>query len=503
MKKKIFFRNYLDNNNNNSSNFYQAFWLGIGQIGVFGLTFLSAAILSRYLSKEDYGIYRQVLYVYITLMSVFTIGLPSVFTFFIPRLNPNQQKTLVKTLNKVFIILGLLFSLTIYFFAGYIAHILKNPELETGLKIFSPFPLFTFPTLGVEGIYTALRKTKQVALYQIFSRFVMLIFTVIPVIFINNNYSSAVIGWGIASFLTFLVAMYMKNRPYVNCVLEEIPNMKSTILNYSLPLMGAFFAGYFISSADQFYISRYYGTETFADYSNGSMSIPIVAIIAISIKKVLLPIFSKAHADDKLSEAIATYVSAVNKSIIIVFPIVVFFIMNANVFMTLIYGELYYTSGYFLRYHLLRDFLEVLPYFSVFLALGLSRIYLYMHIAGVFFVWIFGYIVVSLDMDATMIVLVRSVYYILSTIFAMIYLNKKLNINLMPIEITIQLVKVLLHSILCGFIVYQFSLLFNLNELNNILMISITISIYYIILIFSGKIIKLNYLGSVLMLLKK
>ena len=40
----------------------QAFWLGFGRLSSFALAFVSAAILSRFLSKEDYGTYKQIMY---------------------------------------------------------------------------------------------------------------------------------------------------------------------------------------------------------------------------------------------------------------------------------------------------------------------------------------------------------------------------------------------------------------------------------------------------------
>lgn len=472
-------------------------------MGTFALTFISAAILSRYLLKDDYGTYRQILYVYATLMSIFTVGLPSVFSYFIPRLNTGQQKTLINSLNRVFLVLGALFSVVLYVSSDLIAELLKNPELAVGLKIFSIFPLFTLPTLGVEGIYTALRKTKEVAFYQFFSRGIMLLFIVLPVILIKADYKVAVIGWGIASFLTFLVAMYMKNKPYVKIKKEFISNMYKTIFDYSLPLMGAFIAGFFISSADQFFISRYYGTEAFAEYSNGSISIPIVALIAVSIKKVLLPIFSKADNEGTISEAVQTYVNAVKKSINLVFPLIIYAIFFAKEIIVVIYGSKYEASGSYMKYYLIRDFLEVLPYFSVFLALGMSRVYLYMHILGALYVWVFGFVVVTLGLDATMIVLVRSLFYVFCTIFAMWYLYQKRRINLLPNKILVQIFVVLVHSAICAYLVIFIAQNSIINNLMPILIIAITIPIYYLILILTGKMIKINYLESVFMILKR
>jgi O-antigen/teichoic acid export membrane protein len=490
-------------NSSTSSNFNQALWLGIGQMGTFALTFISAAILSRYLSKEEYGTYRQVLYVYTTMMSIFTIGLPTVFYYFIPRLNISQQKTLVNSLNKMFLLLGALFSIALYLLSSTIAELLKNPELAIGLKIFSPFPFFTLPTLGVEGIYTALRKTKIVTFYQIFSRVLMLLFIVLPVVLFNTNYIFAIIGWGVASFLTFVLAMHLKRSPYVKIEAEIIPNMYRTIYDYSLPLMGAFIAGFFISSADQFFISRYYGTEAFAEYSNGCLSIPIVAIIAISIKKVLLPIFSKADVDGKINDATQIYVSAVNKSINLVFPIIIYAMYFAKEIMIIIYGIDYAASGSYMKYYLIRDFLEVLPYFSVFLALGMSKVYLHMHIFGALFVWSFGFIVVKLGFDPSMIVLVRSVFYMICTVYAMIYLYKKKNINLLPRKVVKQILIVLTHSSICGYLIYIFFKPIIVSISSPILIVNITLLTYYILIIITGSLIKINYLESVFRLLKK
>lgn len=487
----------------NSNNFYQALWLGLGQIGTFVITFFSAAILARYLTKEEYGTYRQILYVYSTLMAIFTVGLPSVYAYFIPRINEGQQKKLINALNRVFLILGLIFSLSLYLLSGPIATLLKNPDLELGLKIFSPFPILTLPTLGVEGIYTAIRRTKEIAVFQIVSKLLMLIFIVGPVILIAPDYKLAIIGWGIASFLIFLMAMYMKAKPYLKIEQELIPNMYKTVFNYSLPLMGAFIAGFFILSADQFFISRYYGTEAFAEYSNGSLSIPLVAVIASSIKKVLQPIFSKAQSDGTITDAVKTYINAVNKSIILVFPIIIFAILFSNQIMTFIYGQEYVKSGLYMKYHLIRDFLEVLPYFSVFLAFGMSRIYLYMHIFGAIFVWIFGFIVVNLGLDPTMIVLVRTLFYVFSTIFALIYIYKKEDINLFPKAIQFQAFKVFFHSLVCGYITVIILKYSNMISLTPLLQLCIGGILYYILIIPTGRLLKLNYLDSVGTLLKK
>lgn len=484
-----------------NSNFNQALWLAIGQVGTFLITFVSAAILARYFDKTQYGTYKQILYVYNTLQIIFTAGVPGVFSYFIPRLNSGQQKTLVNSLNKVFLMLGGLFSLALFFGSRYIANFLNNPELEFGLKIFSVFPLFTFPTMGVEGIYTALKQTKYIAYYHVFSKLSMLLCIVLPVILIKSDYKVAIIGWGIASFLTFVVAMIMKNKPYVEVKKEIVPNMYRTIFNYSIPLMGASMAGFFITSADQFFISRYYGTETFAVYSNGAMSIPIIGMIAGSVKSVLLPIFSKAQSEGKMDLALVTYNNAVNKCVTIVFPVLLYCVFFSKEFTSFVYGKQYIESGSYLAVHVLRDFVDVFPYFAVLMAFGFSKVYMYWHFIGIPFIYILDFFVVGLNLSPILIVGVSSLWAIILRFIAFYYIYRKTSLNIINSIVLKHVFKISIHCISCLFILRIVSgLFFNMGSFAIILISGVS---YCVLLCLSGKFLKINYLESIHELLGK
>ena len=104
---------------NQQSGFNQALWLGISQASSFVLAFISAAILSRYFDKTEYGTYKQIIYVYTTLQTVFTAGLPGVFSYFLPRYSEAEGKTLVNKITRVFFVLGLLFSVVFPAYHSY------------------------------------------------------------------------------------------------------------------------------------------------------------------------------------------------------------------------------------------------------------------------------------------------------------------------------------------------------------------------------------------------
>ena len=91
------------------NNTIQAFWVALGTFSSLALSIVSVAVLSRYLSKGDYGTYRQIVYVYSTLLVVFSAGLPSVFSYFLPRFTIQQGKDIVLKVTKILFIGGVFF----------------------------------------------------------------------------------------------------------------------------------------------------------------------------------------------------------------------------------------------------------------------------------------------------------------------------------------------------------------------------------------------------------
>ena len=152
-------------------NIVQAFWLGFGKLSSFALAFISAAILSRFLTKEDYGTYKQVMYIYASFSLIFAAGLPETLTYFLPK---SEGKHLINRFETAVILLGLIFSLSLYFGSPLIASILKNPALDEALKIYAPIPLLLLPTFAMESIYMCEQKSYYLAMYTVISRITIL-----------------------------------------------------------------------------------------------------------------------------------------------------------------------------------------------------------------------------------------------------------------------------------------------------------------------------------------
>lgn len=415
-----------------TGNTLQAFWVAMGSLSSMALGILSAMILSRYFNKTDYGTYKQILYVYSTLLFVFTAGLPRVFSYFLPRYSLEEGKTIVKKINRFLFLAGLIFSVFLYVFSGLISQILKNPDLSFGLKVFSPIPLLLLPTLGIEGIFSTYKKTIYIAIYNTLSRIIMLFFIVLPVVIFKGNYITAIYGWVAGSLLTFVMAYYFKGIPFKKIDSHQTSLNYKDIFAYSLPLVFASFWGIAIRSADQFYISRFFGADVFAEFSNGFIELPFVTMVTASASVVLMPMFSKAfHKNQGVEELILVWRNTLEKSSKIIYPLLIFFIFFASEIMVLMYSQKYEQSGVYFKINMFLNFFNIVIFTPLFLAMGKTKLYANVHMIMAFIVWGSSYLLIQI-FNSPLAIAYNSTFWSIMKIITFLYLASKL----MKISIT-------------------------------------------------------------------
>lgn len=435
----------------NNSNTLQAFWIGLGYLGTFLVAMGSAMVLSRYLSKDDYGTYRQIIYIYNILQGVFAAGLPSAYSYFLPKLSLSQGKRLTRILLLCFIILGTLLSMVFYFGAPLLSSVLKNPELTSHLKLFAPIPLLLIPTLGIEGLFTSVRKTEQLLIYNISTKFFMFFCLVSPVLFWEASIEKIIYGWILSAIFSFTMALIFKNLPFRNTIEKDLPFKISEIFKYTIPIMLTSYITVLQKSADQFFISRYFGESAFAEYSNGFFEIPFVGMIVGSVSAVMIPIFSGTGNDTlKLQSAVSSWRNALEKSIYLVYPLLCICFVLAEPLILLIYGEKYDTSVIYFRMALFLNFFNIVLINPILTALGKTRFYFIYNLVCAILIWGSKYLTVILFNSPHAVGYVSVINSIVLVVVPYIYIYKTLKIQLISKKQLISIIKIITCSLICA-----------------------------------------------------
>lgn len=448
------------------SNTRQATWVALGSFFSFIVGIASPMILSRYFDKGDYGTYKQVMYVYNTLLAVFTLGLPKAYAYFLPKYSDKYSKDIINKITRLFLILGCIFSFVLFVGAGIVADILKNPDLKEAIMIFSPTPLLLLPTMGLDGIYASFKKTKALAYYTIATKIITIICIILPVVIFNGNYIHAIIGFDFASLITCIIALYLKTWPVRGVQMQEKSNLELIqVLSFSLPLLYASLWGMIIASANQFFISRFYGNEVFAEFSNGFMEIPFAMMILGAVGAILLPVFSGMDKGTGMNkEAIELWNSALIKSAKIIFPILVFSIIYAKLFMICMYGECYENSAIYFIIKNVSGLFYIIPFAPIILAIGKTKVYAHVHMFMAFAIIMSEWLVVKLFDSAIYVAIVSECCQILKIYLLMRvisnYASKSIK-EMIPSKTLIHILLVSISSALCS---YFFITLFQINK---------------------------------------
>ena len=437
----------------------------MGSFFSFLVGIVSPMILSRVFTKSDYGTYKQVMFVYNTLLMVFTLGLPKAYSYFIPKYGREYSKDIINKITYLFVGMGILFSLVLFSCSGIIASILKNPDLSLALKLFAPTPLFLLPTIGLEGIYASFRKTQYITVYTILTRSLTVALTVIPVFLWNGTYIHAILGFDVASLLTCIIALIMKSYP----VRKESHQTSSLtfrqILRFSLPLMVASLWGVVLGSASQFFVSRFYGNEVFADFSNGFMEIPFAPMVITAIGTVLLPRFSEMEKGERMNdEVFALWRSALEKSAKIIFPILVFSIVFSKLIMICIYGDAYGSSSIYFMIKNISSLLYIVPFAPIMLAIGKTKDYANIHMIAALLIVFLEYACVKTIDSPIAIAIVSEICQILKIVLmirVISHYSGRSMLELVPLK---PLVKILITCLTASLVTYAFSLLLPVNK---------------------------------------
>ncbi|MBK9255858.1 MAG: oligosaccharide flippase family protein [Saprospiraceae bacterium] len=458
------------------------------------MAIVSAAILSRYFDKAEYGTYRQITYVYSSLVVLFSAGLPNIFSYFLPRLGQQEGKELVQRITKMLLLFGIVFGIFLYLGAPFIARFMGNIEMVSGLRKFSIVPVLLLPTMGLDGIFASVQKTHLLAIFSTLNRLVMLICIVLPVILIENSSNMAINGWILASIISFLMSLWFKNLPY-----KGTSSLKSTIKNkdlfaYSIPLVTASLYGLLIRYADQFYISNYFGPEVYAEFSNGFIEIPLASVLTGSISIVLTPLFAKnSLTHDGINETFHIWKGVLIKSAVILYPIVVFLSIFGKEIMVFIYSKNYEQSGLYFQINTILNFFNIITFTPILYAYGRVRFYSNLHLFFAVVAWVFGYFIIVLFNNPIAIAVLSTLIQISFVVISIIVVSDILKVKLIDILPVAKLFKIISSCLVAAYVTRLIGQALVENQYS-LLFLFFCGSLYFSVLIIIWKIIKIEWL---------
>lgn len=335
-------------------------------------TIVLGIILVRLISKETFGIYRQVNLVYVLVAGVLSLQLNSSLYYFVPKLGLERRRTLLVQTFLVTFGTALVIGGVMFFAAGAIARMFNNPELVVLIRIFALYPFVERLVILIPAFMISIDRAIRAGAY-ILATAVARIAAVVAMFALGFGLStvmwSVVVVGGVVAVVGCADMLRLcpvgKWRVDRGLLIEQF--------HYSWPLLATAIVGTINIQLDKFLISGFFDPSTYAVYSCGAMQLPIIALVTASVGAAMMPNLVKMGEAGKIKDALHVWQEGARKCSFVIFPCFAFFLAFGYDFMVLLYGQDYSMAAWPFRIYLCSLPIRVAIYATLFRAVGQTR----------------------------------------------------------------------------------------------------------------------------------
>ena len=352
----------------------------LGRALAFVFAFGVPVVLVRTFSKEDYGIYREALFLFSTFMPILQFGLTQSLFYFYPR-RPAERAALLTQTHLLLLAVGVLFSLAVIVLRHPIARYFDQPAMADYMYWVGPFTALMVVSSTIE-VLTIVEHNVRLTFWVIMGSEALRSVLVVAVGALTRD-----VGAMLAALTVFSAARAV--FVYYHCRNEGMIDLGAVNrrflreqLDYAIPFGLAGTVVTILASVDRFYLSRFFDSEAFAVYSVGCFQLPIVTIVFTSATSVLLGRMAELQKEGRKRDMLALWRSSTRKMSHVSIPVTVVFAVLAHEFVVGLFTAQYAAAVPIFIAFLALIPRQAVPYGAVTRAFGLTRYILWVCLVG-------------------------------------------------------------------------------------------------------------------------
>jgi O-antigen/teichoic acid export membrane protein len=320
----------------------QTFSMIAGKISALLATFAVPLVLTRLLSKSEYGIYAQFYVLVFFCTGFFSLAMQSNLYFFYPTENSQNRKSLVLH-TLIFLILATLLTVGLVSFPGVGRYLIGEGELSQYKIYIATGIILLMPVIIIEALYVVKKDIITSLLYppaEVLLRLSLVIGLVIIKPGLNSVFNGVIIS--AAACLVFVLIYSMKEIGIRNLNKSTINlDLAKKQLIYSIPFGIAVSLNILFQRLDKIICISFLTPSDYAIYAVSFYGIPGIMQIYDSLAQVYLIQMTVKHQENKTSEIRGIYKSLVTKTFSFSFPAFLIVMLYARKIIVLLFTKNY------------------------------------------------------------------------------------------------------------------------------------------------------------------
>lgn len=304
------------------------------------ISIVSAMLLSRFRTLDEYGTYSELLMVVSLFTSLFMLGLPNSVSYFLARAETQvERKKFLSVYYTFSTILSVVMGAVLCCAAPLICAYFNNPQIDSFIYFLALYPWANVISSSIENVLIVYHHANFLVGYRV-ANSVSLLGIILLV---------RAMGWDFSAYMALLLAVYAVFAIVVYVVAAKLGggltaiNDKAlihSILTFSIPVGLASVVGTLDVEIDKLLIGGLMDTAQMAIYTNASKELP-VSLISASLTAVLLPQLTRMLKHDDRRGAIQLWGDATVLSYMFICFIAAGVVTYSKDVLVFLYGEKY------------------------------------------------------------------------------------------------------------------------------------------------------------------
>ena len=442
-----------------------AAYVFIGKAASFVLAILIPIILVRIFSKDNYGVYQQMLLVSMFLVDIIKWGLINSLFYFYP-LEKEKRTQLLSQTFYLLVIAGIILLPSLYHFRYSIADLFNSPIIATLIFPICFYFFFMLTSLILDSLFILEKKSRVVVIYEIINKTLRGLFVIGTALVFKDVYY---VLWSLTIFalirVTFLY-IYMKKIYGIKLRKVEIPLLKSQ-LRYAFPIGSARMVGEIGKKIDKFILAAFLTPAYYATYSIAHFGIPFIGLFYTSVSQVIIPQMTIKKKAEDLVEIKRLWHRMIDQFSLVTIPIVIIFGLLANNIITLLFTEQYIESVPVYRIFLFIIILHIVNPSVVLRACKKTKTIFISHLWSMIIALFLGYILIkNYGMIGGAISFILSSF--VRTLIQVTKVKKILSLSLISLLPWYSMLKIILFSLIAAI----FPIIIINQDMNNIVTVT-------------------------------
>lgn len=352
--------------------------LSVGKVAAMLLNFVMPVFLSRFLTKEEYGLYSQFYLVHNFVGSICAFGIQSNLYYFFPGVTEAKRRNLVWNTLVAISCFGILGGLCLLI--PPIGAFLVNADLRPYLNVIILCIVFYVPSLLIDPLGVVRNNKLLVLIYHPVSILLRVLFVVSFALVFHSLagifYAILLLEGIIFLFLIFYILRYYPLRggcPIAGDLLKQQ-------LVYSLPFGVAVCLNSVCLQIDKIICTNYLSLEDYAVYSIAFLGIPGIMQIYDALCQVNVVDMANYHKENNSYGVLNSYKTFVTKTLSFSLPLILAGCLFSPQIIDLVFSSKYHAATPFFRLYLFTFIFGMMGAGTILRAVGKTKYSMYAYL---------------------------------------------------------------------------------------------------------------------------